>query len=184
MGPSFSFSDLVKGDRKMMSRWLPFVLLSISSTVSAAPGQSPDPGVSTPAVSGVSITLGQRAERMLQLINSERGRLGRAPLALQPQLLESARSHNLYQARRSGITHQGADGSWPWQRANRHGFAGPASENVGWSGRPGDSAISLHRVFMLSTGHRHNLLDARWRNAGIHFCWTRRGTYVCCVFGA
>lgn len=153
----------------MMSRWLLMVFLSLCSAVSAAPTASPAPG--------------QRAASMLRLINQERQRLGRPPLALQPQLLETARSHNLYQARRGGITHQGADGSWPWQRAHRFGFGRPASENVGYSGQPGDSAVNLHRVFMQSTGHRQNLLDGRWRTAGIHFCWTRRGTYVCCVFG-
>lgn len=125
-----------------------------------------------------------RSYALLALINRERTMRGLGAVAFDRTLTSVARSHNLYQARRGSITHQGRDGSWPWDRGRRAGYPGECNENVGWSSQSGDSAQNLHSVFMQSPGHKRNLLDRRWRRAGLHFCWTRRGTYCCVLFGS
>ena len=124
-----------------------------------------------------------RGDDMVRIINAERAKHGAQALVVHDTLRPVCRVHNLYQRRRGSITHQGPRGRWPQARATAGGWKGKASENVGWSSIRADSAASLHSAFMQSSGHRRNLLNPRWKYIAVRFDWSRRGTFVTCMFG-
>lgn len=65
------------------------------------------------------------------MINTHRARHGLAPVAVDERLMRAAQAHSADLARRGRISHRGADGSLPKDRARAFGYAPKiASENV------------------------------------------------------
>ena len=146
-------------------------------------GRAAPPIIIALLLSGITWA-GNRGDDMVAIINAERAKHGAQALVVHDILRPVCRTHNLYQRRRGSITHQGPRGRWPQARATAGGWTGKASENVVWSSIRADSAASLHSAFMSSPGHRRNLLNPRWRYVAVRFDWSRRGTFVTCMFGS
>lgn len=100
------------------------------------------------------VTLDPEAAR--KAINRYRASKGVQPLTLNARLTEAARRHSADLARLDRISHKGSDGSNPWNRVEKAGYAPKlAAENVGAGQR---SLAEVIRGWQESKGHDHNLL--------------------------
>lgn len=98
------------------------------------------------------------------------------PLAFNPDLIEAARDHSAWMIETGTFSHTGAGGSSPGERMSEAGysFTGAWSwgENIASSSvGPGDTMTAIterHHVNLFkSAGHRANLLNDTFREAGI-----------------
>lgn len=100
---------------------------------------------------------------LLTLHNTERTARGLPALTLDVTLIRAAAVIAVDNAERDRMSHQAADGSWPWHRAERCGFSGvEVAENLcrqpftpGHNTRTPEWAVE---GWMASPGHRANLL--------------------------
>lgn len=98
-----------------------------------------------------------------------------APLVANASLLQATRLHSQEMLSRQTLSHYGADGSAPGDRALRAGY--PTSyvgENVGYDGNyPSYSANSIatrmNDGWFTSSGHRANMLTSGWTEFGGSF---------------
>lgn len=105
-------------------------------------------------------------QQMLALHNAERAKRGLPPLGIDWRLAGAAMIQAIDCARLNRLSHQGADGSWPWDRIRRQGYTwGAASENAamqpppprGWPGETRTPEWALSG-WLQSPGHRANVL--------------------------
>lgn len=103
-------------------------------------------------------------EEMLALINGEREREGLSPLTLKEELTAVALAHARDMILRDYFSHLTPENLSPAQRLERAGI----SFNVMGENLAGGSSVDrAHELLMKSPGHRDNILDARFREAGI-----------------
>lgn len=121
----------------------------------------------------------------LGLINDYRKQNGLNPLTLDPLLTEAAKAHSRDLAKSDRISHYGSDGSSPWDRVKRTGYAPKvAAENIG------TGQASLEEVvkgWKESEGHNKNLLLPDAEDMGIalvHDPKTEFKTFWTLVVGA
>jgi uncharacterized protein YkwD len=103
---------------------------------------------------------------LLRQINGRRAEAGRAPLALDQRLVDSATEHSRDMAAHRRCRHGGSDGSSARARMQRHGypFNNWAGENIICSRRTVDAAMSW---WMNSRPHRKNILHGHYTHIGI-----------------
>jgi uncharacterized protein YkwD len=106
----------------------------------------------------------------------------RAPLTVSGPLEAAAREHARDMARHRWMSHRGSDLSSPFRRMAAHGYTyRRAGENVA-AGYP--SVDSVMKGWMLSPGHRANILG-RFSEIGAACATATNGTrYWCVTFGA
>jgi uncharacterized protein YkwD len=122
-----------------------------------------------------------RTAELLDLHNRERAKGGAGALTLNAILQSAAQAHAEECASRDKLTHKGSDGSWPWDRAKRAGYpSGNVSENAGWNYQSPADAVS---GWMGSGGHRRNLLNPAYVEAGFGYASGDSGPYWIAVFG-
>ena len=108
---------------------------------------------------------------VLVRINALRAASGAAPLGLQPGLVRAAERHSYDMVRNGYFGHDSADGSGFRARiADTYGRLPNSrwhvAENLAW--RAGDAGASaVMSQWLASRFHRANLLDPRFRHAGI-----------------
>jgi uncharacterized protein YkwD len=101
----------------------------------------------------------------LPAINSLRAEAGRGPLSYSAELERIAAGHARDMARQGVMTHYGADGSGPGDRARRAGYRFcRVAENVAYGQR---SLQEVLQSWADSRGHRRNMLDRRVSEVGI-----------------
>jgi uncharacterized protein YkwD len=84
-------------------------------------------------------------------------------------------------ARHNMLSHEGSDGSSPWDRAERAGYDAALSENVAM-GYP--TAETVMEAWMKSQGHRDNILNCEAKAVGVGLARTADGTaYWTQMFG-
>lgn len=115
---------------------------------------------------------------MLQRINEERRKVGAPPLCLNNKLNAAASAHSADQAARGGSwSHAGSDGSNACQRMQRAGYRfinSVCGENVAeGEAKPND----IMNGWMLSPGHRANLLDRKYSQVGLGRVTTPNGMW-------
>ncbi len=76
--------------------------------------------------------------RLVNAINAYRARFSLPPLAVDPQLMATARDRAPYATEAS--SHK-VNGLWPWEDARRHGFDGFATENLAWGCTSPEEAV-------------------------------------------
>ena len=137
------------------------VLLAGAATpllASAAPAATLTTSSST-TVAATSTQPSQK-DQLLYMINAERSRAGRAPLALRTGVAEVAREWAATMARDRDLRHRPDLGA----ALNRRGVSyRTAGEVVGYGGHVSD----VHRGFMSSTSHRSILLSPDYSEVGI-----------------
>lgn len=98
------------------------------------------------------------------------------PLAGNDLLADAARAHSTWMLAADLFSHAGAGGSSPTQRMVDAGYvlsgAWATGENIAWVGTTGAVDIEafteqIHRNLFRSAGHRENMLEAGFREAGI-----------------
>jgi uncharacterized protein YkwD len=123
------------------------------------------------------VTIEQREQYGLNIINQVRETLGRRPLTMQQQLLEAARGHNADIVRYgyySSHPHIGSDGSIPQQRITRAGLHVRAcGEAVG----EGENVAATVVSFLESAVHR-SILIGHYRWAGVAVAETNGGVLM------
>ena len=115
---------------------------------------------------------------MLELVNAERLERGRQALAHEGDLVDAARGHSRWMLDADTLSHTGRGGSSAGDRMRAEGYDFTGSwtwgENVGWYSLRApngleDEVRGLHDGLMNSSGHRANILNDNFKEAGIGF---------------
>lgn len=115
---------------------------------------------------------------MLELVNRERAKTGAQPLAFNGSLNESADAHSNWMISADVFNHTGLGGSSPHQRMINAGYSFTGSyasgENIAWASLRGPAGLQdevelLHTNLMNSPGHKANILNGNFQEAGIGF---------------
>ena len=113
--------------------------------------------------------------------NLRRERLGCGPLALDSELVQAAERQSWYMASTGNFSHVGRDGSSFVTRARAAGYTEPSGENIAWGY---DNATSVMDAWMLSPGHRANIVNCDARSIGIGVVYGPNGApYYTQIFG-
>ncbi len=126
--------------------------------------------------SAITFTLEHKA---FDLLNEKRIANGLTPLKWNEEMAKIARYHSENMARGNYFSHTEADGSMVNNRADLFGISNWKSigENIAFNrgfSKPADSACEQ---WMQSPAHRENILDQRWKEAGIGVAIASDGTY-------
>jgi serralysin len=123
----------------------------------------------------------------LELINTERAKVGAQPLAFDGSLNTAAELHSQWMIATDTFSHTGSSGTSATQRMVNAGYALTGSwmtgENIAWAslrGDPGyvDEVYLLHTNLMNSSGHRANILNASFREIGVGYEIGQYGSYT------
>lgn len=129
---------------------------------------------SPPTTNNSSAGFGTFEQQVLDLTNAERAKRGLAPLSLNNSLNQSAELHSVDMATKNYFSHQGLDGSQPWDRMKAQGYNySRAAENIAF-GQP--TAQEVVNAWMNSAGHRANILNSNLKDIGIGYYngyWTQ-----------
>lgn len=131
--------------------------------------------------------------RILNLVNQERAKVGADPLKVNQQLDRAADLHSQDQAKMDTMTHNGSDGSQPWDRVDATGYEwSQVAENVSqvatnpWTVMYGGMVGNIDmQGWMESSGHRANILNPNLEEIGIGYAVSADGSpYWTQVFAA
>lgn len=98
------------------------------------------------------------------------------PLALNADLNAAAEAHSAWMLSSSVFSHDGAGGNSPGDRMEAAGYSFTGDwtwgENIAWNGSTGginaeSSTLSQHDMLFRSDGHRANILNGAFKEAGI-----------------
>src|SRR4051794_15593601 len=116
---------------------------------------------------------------LLERVNIERARVGVQPLASNTALDQAAEGHSQWMIDTDTFSHTGAGGSNPGARMMAAGYVFGGSswangENIAWASTRApngyqDEVDLLHANLMNSPGHRENLLNGDFKEAGLGF---------------
>lgn len=142
---------------------------SSKTTGNTAPRTSrTESGASTPAPAGPRAATGtaaQYAQKIVDLVNSQRAQHGCGPLTVDPRLQNAAQAHSDDMAARNFYAHDTPEGVDPGTRMTRAGFRwGSWAENIFKSPRTPAEAL---KGWMDSPGHRDNLLNCSYKVTGV-----------------
>lgn len=151
--------------------WLQSLLDLLFGGGSGGPTTPPPPPPTTPP--GPTPTW---AEQMLRLHNDARSGVD---LKLHPALMKAAQDYALVMAFKQRMGHS-VDGTTFSQRARAAGYSSPGGENVAWGY---DSVQSVFNGWMTSPGHRANITNRSFRDAGFGMALGGGRKYWCAVFG-
>ena len=139
--------------------------------------------VATPARADVpgSIPEDELSAMIVLQTNLRRERLGCGPLTLDQELVLASERQSWYMASTGNFGHLGRDGSTFVARALAAGYTEPSGENIAWGY---DTATQVMDAWMLSPGHRSNILDCAARSIGIGVVYGPAGVpYYTQMFG-
>ncbi|GHA38089.1 CAP domain-containing protein [Streptomyces canarius] len=106
--------------------------------------------------------------QVLKLVNDERAKAGRSPLAANSSLTQLAEAFSDDMAARGYFDHTDPDGRTPWNRAAAAGITGLGAENTA---RGQADAAAVMAAWMGSPGDRANILNGDFKTlgVGVHF---------------
>ncbi|MBD1844805.1 CAP domain-containing protein [Cyanobacteria bacterium FACHB-63] len=140
---------------------------SSPAPLEAAPPPSPVQAVPEPA-------FGTFEQQVFDLTNQQRIQQGLPPLTLNLTLNDVAEKHSQDMATRNYFSHQGLDGSQPWDRMRAEGYNySRAAENIAF-GQPTPQDVVTG--WMNSPGHRQNILNSNLKEIGVGYYngyWTQ-----------
>lgn len=131
--------------------------------------------------------------RILNLVNQERAKVGADPLKIDQQLDQTADLHSQDQANMDKMTHQGSNGSQPWDRVDATGYEwSKVAENVSQVALDPETVMYGGMVgnidmqgWMESSVHRANILDPDFKEIGVGYAVSGDGSpYWTQVFAA
>ncbi|GAU70397.1 hypothetical protein SSP35_19_00330 [Streptomyces sp. NBRC 110611] len=132
---------------------------------SAASAQTPKAATPSPNTSESAAPASGAAARVLELVNSERGKAGCSPLKLNAKLTKAAQDHSEDMAEHRAMSHTGSDGSAPEERLSRAGYSWSSyGENVAYGYSTPESVME---GWMTSPGHKRNILDCSFKEIGV-----------------
>lgn len=113
------------------------------------------------------------------LLNLKRAEKGLPHLVWSDDMARIARSHSLDMAQFNYFSHSGRDGSMVSDRADVQGITKwkAIGENIAYNRGYEKPAEFACERWMISTKHRDNILNTRWKEAGIGVAVAQDGTY-------
>ena len=113
------------------------------------------------------------------LINQKRAEMGLEPLAWSDEVAKIARLHSENMVKYNFFSHRGMDGKSVDGRADSLGITRWTSmgENIAYNRGFSDPCETAVEKWLLSPGHRNNLLNTRWRESAVGVAVTADGTY-------
>ncbi len=112
-------------------------------------------------------------QTLIDLINQARLEAGRAPLAVNQQLMNAAQGHSLDMACNNFLRHSGSDGSWIGDRLLRAGYTNPYYLEIIAIGLPQD-AMNQWRS---DPTHWDAVLNSRVTEIGVGYAYSRFSAY-------
>ncbi|NNE98821.1 MAG: CAP domain-containing protein, partial [Pyrinomonadaceae bacterium] len=118
-------------------------------------------------------------KKAFKLINEKRAEKGLAGLEWNDKVAQLARQHSENMAQYGFFSHVGLNGRLIDERAIDFGIDDWRSigENIAYNKGFSNPAEFAVERWMLSKGHRRNLLHTRWKEAGIGMAVTSEGMY-------
>jgi len=110
---------------------------------------------------------------IVRLTNNQRVAHGCKALTVSPSLTKAAVGHSAWMARTGKFSHTGARNSTFAYRVKTAGYARPLGENIAFGYRTGADTV---RAWMLSPGHRANLLNCTSKTIGVGVAYAANGT--------
>jgi uncharacterized protein YkwD len=113
------------------------------------------------------------------LINQKRAEIGLEPLAWSDEVAKIARLHSENMVKFNFFSHRGVDGKMVDGRADSLGISKWAAmgENIAFNRGFKNPIETAVEKWMLSEGHRENLLSGRWKESAIGIAVTDDGTF-------
>lgn len=129
---------------------------------------------SVPGSTPTTQSEGSIAQRVLDLTNVERSRVGAPALSLNPQLMAAAQAHTDLMVKYNQMSHQLPGEPSLGNRISQTGYRWLAvSENIAQGQHTPEQVVAS---WMNSPGHRVNLLDSKYQQLGVGFAnnfWTQ-----------
>lgn len=127
---------------------------------SAAPAPPPSPSLEQP-------TIGVEEQKMLDLVNAERLKVGVAPLKADPELMKVAKLKAEDMVKNNYFSHTSPTYGSPFDMMKKFGITfQTAAENLA-----GNSSVeAAHNALMQSEEHRKNILNSSYDYIGIGIC--------------
>lgn len=152
-------------------RIFPLLLLITMVAVGAGPASAATVCASTdgPAAQASAVTLANAA---LCLVNQERTARGLKPLKANKRLAAAAARHAQDMVAKNYFSHDSADGATFVDRIRKAGYL-PArtlpslGEDLAWGSGPLGTPREIVKGWMESAGHRANILNRKFREAGM-----------------
>ncbi len=147
------------------------------------PSPTPVPPSPTPAVCDPAPNAGYENE-VVQRINQARQDNGLPPLQVNAALQAAARAHTRDMICNDFFSHTGSDGSQPWDRASRYGYAWSwIAENLFMGS--GLTPATVVDGWLNSSGHRANMLAPEAVHIGVGYMYdaAEGAWYVTALFG-
>ncbi|MBV7699795.1 CAP domain-containing protein [Streptomyces sp. TRM70350] len=131
----------------------------------AATTPSSPPAATSPSTSDAPASASSAVQRVVALVNSERGKAGCSPVTLNAKLTKAAQDHSADMASHRNMSHTGSDGSDPGERITRAGYDWRTyGENVAY-GYPTPEQVMAG--WMSSPGHKRNILNCAFKEIGV-----------------
>jgi uncharacterized protein YkwD len=113
------------------------------------------------------------------LINQKRAEIGLEPLAWSDEVAKIARLHSENMVKFNFFSHRGIDGKMVDDRADSLGLSKwtAMGENIAYNRGYKNPIETAVEKWMLSEGHRENLLSERWKESAIGIAVTADGTF-------
>lgn len=151
-----------------------------SQTPTAAPSAPETAAPSAPAPSAPAPSVSGAPARIAELVNSERAKVGCAPLAVNAKLTKAAQDHSKDMADHQNMSHTGSGGSSPGDRITGAGYNWSTyGENVAAGYATPESVMA---GWMSSPGHKGNILNCAFKEIGVGLA--QPGNYWTQDFGA
>lgn len=117
--------------------------------------------------------------RAFDEINDQRTAIGLQPLIWSDEAARVARVHSENMANFKFFSHEGLDGKMVNDRADAFGVNKwkAIGENIAYNRGYKNPIEFAVECWMKSTGHRENILNGRWKEAGIGIAITAEGDY-------
>ena len=136
-----------------------------------APAPTTPPVATPPVTAPANCDSANAAVAVLCLVNRERANAGEAALAASPQLAAAAAGHSADMVARQYFSHDSLDGRDFVARIRAAGWSTSGSwtagENIAWGSGSYGTPAQIVTSWMNSPGHRANILNVRFREAGV-----------------
>ncbi|GAA1890269.1 CAP domain-containing protein [Asanoa iriomotensis] len=125
---------------------------------------------------------GTQQAKVVAEVNRQRAMNGCGAVTVNAKLTKAAQLHSVDQAEHNKMSHDGSDGSTPWDRAGDQGYNNAIGENVAMGYR---DAASVMEGWMNSPGHRANILNCQAKAIGVGLAKASDGSpYWTQLFGS
>ncbi|MFF7381419.1 CAP domain-containing protein [Streptomyces griseoluteus] len=133
--------------------------------VSTQPRPAQTATAAAPSTPQPAATASGDVARVVELVNTERAKVGCSPVKLNSTLTKAAQDHSADMAAHNTMSHTGSDGSDPGSRITAAGYRWSAyGENVAFGYATPEQVMA---GWMNSPGHRENILNCSFKEIGV-----------------